>query len=130
VTVPALLHPKVAHAQSLTPKPLSPEKVAVALKHAHNVVVAQLLGLQAKFAGFFLFAGFFGRKTAAERSSGDSNSKQHWCVTKRHWQVISAHGLSSCNQLMLCNNLLTGAASSAAYPLCNCLSSVHGCQLG
>lgn len=42
VRAAALLDPEVLHAQ-LPPKPLRPEQVAVALKHADHVIVAQLL---------------------------------------------------------------------------------------
>ena len=43
MAVAALLHPQIAHAQRLAPQPLRPEQVAVALEHADDVVIAQLL---------------------------------------------------------------------------------------
>lgn len=43
VAVAALLHPQVAHAKRLLAEPLRPKQVRVALKHAHYVVVADLL---------------------------------------------------------------------------------------
>jgi len=43
VAVAALLDPQVAHAERLAAQALRPEQVAVALEHADDVVVAQLL---------------------------------------------------------------------------------------
>jgi hypothetical protein len=43
VGVAALLYPEIVHAQHLLAEALCPEQVAVALKHAHDVFVPQLL---------------------------------------------------------------------------------------
>ena len=43
MAVAALLHPQVCHAQGLAPKSFRPEEVAVSLKHADDVIIADLL---------------------------------------------------------------------------------------
>lgn len=43
MAVAALLHPKFCHVQGFMPEPLCPKQVAVALKHAHHVIITDLL---------------------------------------------------------------------------------------
>lgn len=43
MAVAALLDPQLCHVERLPPKPLCPEQVAVALEHAHHVVITDLL---------------------------------------------------------------------------------------
>ena len=43
MAVAALLDPELCHVEGLPPKPLCPKQVAVALEHAHHVVITDLL---------------------------------------------------------------------------------------